>query len=154
MQIRMGAGPSLTLLPAVEPEGDGREDHCEGDRCHEGGTRQLSSGTKKSGCSGTRRIDAVPVEIGDAFGGEEGVVDEEVAGEASRRLVEDRDRRRRRGSPACASARMIASPPRRFLIAAVAIVVRGQSALTAMPRPRNSPAKPSTQRLMPYFAIE
>ena len=51
-------------------------------------------------------------------------------------------------------ARMIASPPSRFLIAAVAIVVRGQSALTAMPRARNSPAKPSTQRLIPYFAIE
>ena len=50
--------------------------------------------------------------------------------------------------------RIIASPPSRFLIAAVAMVVRGHSALTAMPLPRSSPARPSTTRLMPNLAIE
>ena len=40
-------------------------------------------------------------------------------------------------------ARIIASPPSRFLIAAVAIVVRGHNALTATPLERSSPAKPS-----------
>ena len=40
-------------------------------------------------------IDAVAVEIGDAFGGEERVVDQEIAGEAFR-LLEDARRRRRR----------------------------------------------------------
>ncbi len=49
--------------------------------------------------------------------------------------------------------RMMASPPSRFLIAAVAMVVRGHSALTAI-LPRCSPARPSTTRLMPNFAIE
>ena len=46
-----------------------------------------------------------------------------------------------------------ASPPKRFLIAAVAIVVRGHSALNAMPADLYSPAMPSTHMLMPYFAI-
>ena len=50
-------------------------------------------------------------------------------------------------------ARITASPPSRFLIAEVAIVVRGQSALTAIRFRRSSPARPSTTRLMPYFAI-
>ena len=35
-----------------------------------------------------------------------------------------------------------------------AVTVRGQIALTAMPLLRNSPASPSTTRLMPYLAIE
>src|SRR5262245_65724286 len=48
---------------------------------------------------------------------------------------------------------IIASAPSRFLIAAVAIVVRGHKALTAI-FPRNSPASPRTTRLMPNFAIE
>src|SRR5262249_38670367 len=39
------------------------------------------------------------------------------------------------------------------LIAAVAIVVRGHSALTAMPLGRSSPASPSTTMLMPNLAI-
>ena len=43
--------------------------------------------------------------------------------------------------------------PRNFLIAEVAMVVRGQSALTAMCLGLSSPARPSTTRLMPYFAI-
>src|SRR5262245_66522522 len=47
--------------------------------------------------------------------------------------------------------RIMASPPSRFLIAAVAIVVRGHSALTAMPLGRSSPASPSTTMLMPKF---
>jgi hypothetical protein len=37
-------------------------------------------------------------------------------------------------------------------MAAVAMAVRGHSALKAI-WPRNSSAIPSTQRLMPYFAI-
>ena len=37
--------------------------------------------------------------------------------------------------------------------AAVAITVRGHSALTPMPSARNSSAMPSTHMLMPYFAI-
>ena len=41
----------------------------------------------------------------------------------------------------------------RFLIAAVAIVVRGHRALTAMPLGRSSPASPSTTMLMPNLAI-
>src|SRR3954463_3794386 len=45
-----------------------------------------------------------------------------------------------------------ASPPSRFLIAAVAIVERGHSALTAI-LPLYSPAMPSTHMLMPNFAI-
>src|SRR3546814_18532021 len=45
-----------------------------------------------------------------------------------------------------------ASPPT-ILIAAVAIAVRGQSELTAIPSLRNSSAQPSVQRLMPYLAI-
>src|SRR5262245_7072004 len=50
--------------------------------------------------------------------------------------------------------RITRSPPSRFLIAAVAMVVRGHSAFTAMPLSRSSPASPSTTRLMPYLAIE
>ena len=49
--------------------------------------------------------------------------------------------------------RISASPPSRFLTAAVAIVVRGHSALTAMPAPLSSPDRPSTHMLMPYFAM-
>ena len=48
---------------------------------------------------------------------------------------------------------IISSPPSKFLMAAVAIAVRGQSALTATPCSRNSPAMPSTHMLMPNFAI-
>ena len=40
-----------------------------------------------------------------------------------------------------------------YCTAAVAIVVRGHSALTAMPSRRNSSAKPSTHSDMPYFAM-
>ena len=42
----------------------------------------MSSGTKKSGLQRLARIDAVLVEIGHAFAGEERVVDQEMAGEA------------------------------------------------------------------------
>src|SRR6185295_20290955 len=49
--------------------------------------------------------------------------------------------------------RIICGPPRRFWIAAVAIVVRGHSALNAMPADLYSPAMPSTHMLMPNFAI-
>ena len=60
-----------------------------------------------------------------------------------------------------ASARMsgVRAPSPRALIpgiivsAAVAITVRGQSALTAMRRSRNSSAIPSTHMLMPYLAM-
>ena len=38
-------------------------------------------------------------------------------------------------------------------MAAVAMVARGHSALTAIPFARSSPASPSTTRLMPYLAI-
>ncbi len=38
-------------------------------------------------------------------------------------------------------------------MAAVAIAVLGQSALTAMPCSLNSAAMPSTHMLMPYFAM-
>src|SRR5262245_36805924 len=48
--------------------------------------------------------------------------------------------------------RMMASPPSRFFIAAVAMVVRGHSALTPI-LPRVSPASPSTTRLMPNLAM-
>src|SRR5258707_15430441 len=46
-------------------------------------------------------------------------------------------------------------PPRevRAVIAAVAMAVRGHSALTAMPSAPNSAAIPSTHRLIPYFDI-
>ena len=44
------------------------------------------------------------------------------------------------------------SPPRRFFTAEVAITVLGHRAFTAT-LPRNSPAMPSTHRLMPNFAI-
>src|SRR5262249_27219714 len=44
-------------------------------------------------------------------------------------------------------------PPSRFCTAAVAITVRGHSALTAMPADLYSPAMPSTHMLMPNFAI-
>ena len=37
--------------------------------------------------------------------------------------------------------------------AAVAMVVRGQSALKATPSDSNSPAMPNTHKLMPYFAM-
>ena len=40
-----------------------------------------------------------------------------------------------------------------YSIAAVAMAVRGHSALTATPSARSSSAMPSTQRLMPYFDI-
>ena len=45
------------------------------------------------------------------------------------------------------------SPPSRFCTAAVAMIVRGHSALKAMPSSRNSSAMPSVHMLMPYFAI-
>ena len=48
---------------------------------------------------------------------------------------------------------IVVSPPSRFCTAAVAITVRGQSALTAMPASRNSSAMPSTHRLIPNLAI-
>ena len=47
----------------------------------------------------------------------------------------------------------LASPPRRLPTAAVAMVVRGHSALTATPSRFNSPAIPSTHMLMPNFAM-
>ena len=51
--------------------------------------------------------------------------------------------------------RISLSPPSRLLTAAVAIVVRGHSALTAMPsRLELLRTCPSTHRLMPYLAIE
>ena len=50
--------------------------------------------------------------------------------------------------------RITRSPPSRFLIAEVAIVVRGHSVFTAIPFSRSSPARPSTTRLMPNLAIE
>jgi hypothetical protein len=46
------------------------------------------------------------------------------------------------------------SPPKRFSIAAVAIVVRGHNAFAAIPFGRNSPARPRITMLMPYFAME
>jgi hypothetical protein len=39
-------------------------------------------------------------------------------------------------------------------MADVAMVVRGHSALTAMPLSRNSPESPRTTRLMPNFEME
>src|SRR6478735_3403069 len=93
------------------------------------------------------RIDTILVEIRYAFRCKEGVIDEKVPGEALRlfkasaRISGLRERR------------IMVSPPSRFRIAAVAIVVRGQSAFTAT-LPRNSPASPSTTRLIPNFAIE
>ena len=50
-------------------------------------------------------------------------------------------------------ARIMASPPRRLPTAAVAMVVRGHSALTATPADFSSPDRPSTHMLMPNFAI-
>ena len=50
-------------------------------------------------------------------------------------------------------ARIMASPPSRLPTAAVAMVVRGHSALTAMPGRFNSPDRPSTTMLMPNFAM-
>src|SRR5687768_2374579 len=47
----------------------------------------------------------------------------------------------------------IALSPPSISIAAVAIVVRGQNAFTAMPSSRSSSAMPRTHMLMPYFAI-
>src|SRR4029434_4755660 len=49
--------------------------------------------------------------------------------------------------------RIMASPPI-MLMAAVAMIVRGQSELAAMPSPRNSSAHASVQSDMPYFRIE
>ena len=78
-------------------------------------------------------VDPVPVEIPHAVREQERVIDQEIAGDGLRVLEE---------YIACAAsarmsgvreARMTASP-RNFLIAEVAMVVRGQSALTAMPR--------------------
>ena len=46
-----------------------------------------------------------------------------------------------------------ASPPSRFFTAAVAIAVRGHSALNATPSRRNSSAMPSTHMLMPNLAM-
>ena len=50
-------------------------------------------------------------------------------------------------------ARIMASPPKRLPTAAVAIVVRGHSALTAIPEAFSSADRPSTHMLMPNFAI-
>src|SRR5688572_1192031 len=49
--------------------------------------------------------------------------------------------------------RIAASPPRRVWIAAVAIVVRGHSALTAIPSFLNSPDMPTTHIAIPNCAI-
>src|SRR5438309_7955440 len=49
--------------------------------------------------------------------------------------------------------RIASWPPRRFITAAVAMIVRGQRALTARPCSRNSSAIPSTHMLMAYLAI-
>src|SRR6202011_6391183 len=48
-------------------------------------------------------------------------------------------------------ALITASPPSRFWTAAVAIVDLGQSVLAAIPRARNSAAKASVSRVIPYF---
>jgi len=51
-------------------------------------------------------------------------------------------------------ARAIAvSPPSRFLTAAVATSVRGQSELDAMPSPLYWAANPSATSVIPYLAI-
>ena len=49
--------------------------------------------------------------------------------------------------------RIMASPPSRLPTAAVAMVVRGHSALTATPADFNSPDSPSTHMLMPNLAM-
>jgi hypothetical protein len=49
-------------------------------------------------------------------------------------------------------ARIMASPPSRLPTAAVAMVVRGHSALTATPRLQFAD-RPSTHMLMPNFAM-
>ena len=49
-------------------------------------------------------------------------------------------------------ADIIISPPS-MLTAAVAMVVRGHRALTAMPSASNSAAMPRTHMLMPYLAM-
>ena len=54
-----------------------------------------SSGTKNVRRERLAGIGAILLEIGDALAGEERVVDQEIAGEALRRLLEDRDRPRR-----------------------------------------------------------
>src|ERR1700733_6442967 len=48
---------------------------------------------------------------------------------------------------------IVEPPPSRFCTAAVAITVRGHSALTATPADFYPPAMPSTHMLMPNFAI-
>src|SRR5947207_2698566 len=50
-------------------------------------------------------------------------------------------------------ADMLDAPPSRFITAAVAIMVRGQRAFTAMPCGRSSSAIPRTHMLIPYFAM-
>ena len=95
-----------------------------------------SSGTKKSGASGTDGIGAVGLEIASRLRRPGSVSSIRKLPVKLDRLVEDRGRRSRRGSPACASG---ASGPRRpgcCWIAAVAMVVRGHSALTPMPPAR------------------
>ena len=49
--------------------------------------------------------------------------------------------------------RVSSSPPSRFCTAAVAIVVRGHSALAAMPSPLSSPDRPSAMMLMLNLAM-
>src|SRR5262245_37174294 len=97
-------------------------------------------------------VDPVGIEIADPLTGEEGVVDQKSAGEAFGWLLEDQMggvgenlRLARHANDGVATSR--------FLIAAVAMVVRGHSALTAIPLGRSSPASPSTTMLMPNFAI-
>src|SRR5215472_16718550 len=56
--------------------------------------------------------------------------------------------------PGLRERRIMAGPPRANSTAAVAMVVRGQSALQAMPAARNSSAIPSMHSDIPYFDNE
>src|SRR5712672_1305904 len=53
------------------------------------GRRRRLVGNKESGCERPARIHLVLLEVGDALAREEAVVDQEMAGEVPRRLLED-----------------------------------------------------------------
>ena len=98
------------------------------------------------------RGDPVGLEVGDAFGRQERIVDQELP----RKLLAGLAKMAVRGvrqNVGQRERRMISSPPSRLRIAAVAMVVRGHSALTAMPWSATRRASPSTTMLMPNFAM-
>ena len=131
------ACPAACASPASTPGGAG-----------------IESGTKKSGASSRLGSTRYFSKSRHAVLVEQRVVDAEAAREGLGVLGQDHVRRVAHDLGRAAQRRIRASPPSRFCTAAVAMVVRGHSVLTAMPSALSSPDSPSAMMLMLNLAME